>query len=389
MRPKVAAVIVAAGSGSRFGGSPKQYRYLDGLPIVRAAIATFASHENIDHIQPVIRSGDSEIFARSLSGIETLPAVPGGATRQASVRAGLEALAALKPDIVLVHDAARPFATAELITNAIAAAQTFGAAVPGLQVVDTVKVVGEDDLVIDTPDRSRLRTVQTPQAFRFAPLLDAHRRAADEGRDGFTDDSALAEWAGLRVNIFEGERSNVKITTPDDLPDSRASKAALTDVRTATGFDVHCFEDGDHVWLGGVRIPHEKKLSGHSDADVVLHALTDALLGAITDGDIGSHFPPSDEQWRGASSDRFLAFAAERVRQRGGVITLLDATLLCEAPRVGPHRDAMRARIAEIAGITADRVAIKATTMEQLGFIGRREGIAAMATATVRLPESK
>jgi 2-C-methyl-D-erythritol 4-phosphate cytidylyltransferase / 2-C-methyl-D-erythritol 2,4-cyclodiphosphate synthase len=229
--------------------------------------------------------------------------------------------------------------------------------------------------------------VQTPQVFVFALILDAHHRAAAAGRDDFTDDAALAEWTGQRVRIFEGETENVKLTTNDDFARAELLRgAALTDVRTGTGFDVHAFIEGDHVMLGGIRVPHTRGVTGHSDADVVLHALVDAILGALADGDIGQHFPPSDPQWRGASSDRFLAFACERVRARGGVIGNLDVTVVCEAPRVSPHRDAMRGRIAAIAGISADRVAVKATTSEKMGFTGRGEGIVAMATATLRLP---
>jgi 2-C-methyl-D-erythritol 4-phosphate cytidylyltransferase/2-C-methyl-D-erythritol 2,4-cyclodiphosphate synthase len=314
--------------------------------------------------------------------------VVGGATRQDSVRAGLEALTAVAPDIVLIHDAARPSVSAGLIERAIRVAEQTGAAVPGIPVVDTVKRVDEDGLVLETVERASLRAVQTPQAFDYARLLAAHRLAYEQELTAFSDDAALAEWADLPVTVFEGERENVKLTTPDDLERAERRYAdSRTDVRTATGFDVHAFEDGDHVILGGIRIPHSRKLSGHSDADVVLHALTDAILGALCDGDIGSHFPPTDPHWRGAASDQFLAFAAERVRARGGLITLLDATLMCEAPRIGPHRDAMRARIAAIAGISESRVAVKATTTEQLGFLGRREGIAALATATIRLPE--
>jgi 2-C-methyl-D-erythritol 4-phosphate cytidylyltransferase/2-C-methyl-D-erythritol 2,4-cyclodiphosphate synthase len=234
--------------------------------------------------------------------------------------------------------------------------------------------------------RSRLRTVQTPQSFRYGPLLEAHRRAQAKGIDDFPDDAALAEWAGMTVSIFDGETENVKLTVPDDLRRAELGANQFADIRTATGFDVHAFGDGDHVMLGGVRLAHDRALTGHSDADVVLHALTDAVLGALADGDIGQHFPPSDERWRGASSDQFLAFAMERVRGRGGVVTLLDVTVLCERPRVGPHRDAIRERIAAIAGISVGRVAVKATTTEQLGFVGRGEGIAALATATVRLP---
>jgi 2-C-methyl-D-erythritol 4-phosphate cytidylyltransferase/2-C-methyl-D-erythritol 2,4-cyclodiphosphate synthase len=231
--------------------------------------------------------------------------------------------------------------------------------------------------------------VQTPQAFRFEKIMEAHRRAEAAGRDDFTDDAALAEWAGHRVSIFEGEAGNVKLTTNDDFARAELMHAAaLTDIRTGNGFDVHAFADGDHVMLGGVRIPHRRGVTGHSDADVALHALVDAILGALAEGDIGQHFPPSDPQWRGASSDRFLAFACERVRARGGTIGHLDVTVVCEAPRVSPHRDAMRERIAAIAGISPERVGVKATTSEKLGFTGRSEGIVAMATATVRLPWS-
>jgi 2-C-methyl-D-erythritol 4-phosphate cytidylyltransferase / 2-C-methyl-D-erythritol 2,4-cyclodiphosphate synthase len=382
----VASVVVAGGRGTRLGGAPKQYRRLGPETVIRRSLSAFAGHPGIAFVQPVIHPDDQALFGEAVSGLHVLGAAFGGATRQESVRAGLEALAPNAPDIVLVHDAARPFVSAALISRAIDAGQMHGAAIPGLQVVDTVKVVDIEGRIAQTLNRDQLRTVQTPQAFRYAPLLDAHRQAAAKGIADFPDDAALAEWAGMAVSVFEGEQGNVKLTTAEDLRRAEMGAAALSDVRTATGFDVHSFTDGDHVWLGGMRIAHNRALSGHSDADVVLHALTDAVLGAIADGDIGQHFPPSDPQWRGASSDRFLAFAAERVRARGGVITLLDATILCEAPRIGPHRDAMRARIAEIAGISASRVAVKATTTEQLGFLGRREGIAAMATATVRLP---
>jgi 2-C-methyl-D-erythritol 4-phosphate cytidylyltransferase/2-C-methyl-D-erythritol 2,4-cyclodiphosphate synthase len=311
----------------------------------------------------------------------------GGATRQDSVRAGLEALARHGPAIVLVHDAARPFCSPALVSRAIAAAREGGAAIPGLAVTDTIKSVDPGGRITGTVDRNQLRAVQTPQAFRFAPLLEAHRRAAAAGRDDFSDDAALAEWAGCPVSVFEGEQSNMKLTTAEDFAQSEAAQlAALNDIRTGMGYDVHVFGDGDHVMLGGVAIPHSRGLSGHSDADVVLHALVDAILGALAEGDIGVHFPPSDPQWRGASSDRFLAYAVERVRARGGRIAHLDITVVCEAPRVGPHRDAIRARVAEIAGIAVERVGIKATTSEKLGFTGREEGMVAYATATVRLP---
>lgn len=390
MADRVAVVVVAAGRGQRAGGEvPKQYRSIAGEPVIRAALSTFLSHPLIRFVQPVIHAQDAGAFRTATAGLQDLSPVWGGATRQASVRAGLEALRAVGPDFVLIHDAARPFLTGALITRAIDAAAEHRAAVPAVAVADTVKRVDEQETVIETLDRSRLRLVQTPQAFAFDLIFEAHLRAAGAGREDFTDDAALAEWAGHRVTVFSGESTNVKLTTNDDFVRVEAiSTATVADVRTGNGFDVHAFGDGDHVMLGGVRIPHSRGLTGHSDADVVLHALVDAVLGALADGDIGSHFPPNDPQWRGASSDQFLAFACERVRARSGMIAHLDATVVCEAPRVAPHRDAMRARIAAIAGIPLERVAVKATTSEQLGFTGRGEGIVAMATATVRLPWS-
>jgi 2-C-methyl-D-erythritol 4-phosphate cytidylyltransferase/2-C-methyl-D-erythritol 2,4-cyclodiphosphate synthase len=388
MAGTVAAVVVAAGRGLRAGaGVPKQYRSMPGGTAIQRSLATFSTHGEIALVQPVIHSDDQDAFQRSSAQFQLLPPVFGGATRQDSVRAGLEAIAAHKPDIVLIHDAVRPFASPSLITRAIAAAAQSGAAVPVLPVADTVKTVDAQGLVTGTLDRSLLRAVQTPQAFGFGGIIDAHRRALQAARDDFTDDAALAEWAGMTVTTFAGEAGNVKLTTPEDFLRAETARLSdLGDVRTGFGTDVHQFADGNHIWLGGVKIPHSRGVTGHSDADVVLHSLVDAILGAISDGDIGVHFPPNDRQWRGASSDRFLAFAVERVRARGGLIAHLDITVVCEAPRVGPHRDAMRARIAEIAGLSQDRVAIKATTSEKLGFTGRGEGIVAFATATVRLP---
>jgi len=387
----VAAVIVAAGRGERAGGTvPKQYRPVAGAPAIRATLSAFCGHSHIDLVQPVIHRADADLFGAAQAGLGKLgKPVAGGATRQISVRYGLNALKGHAPELVLIHDAARPFLTGALIDRAIEAGRRHGAAVPGLAVADTVKLVDQDLAVTETLDRSRLRTVQTPQAFGFALIAEAHRRAEAAGRDDFTDDAALAEWAGHRVSIFEGEAGNVKLTTNEDFARAELMRAAaLTDIRTGNGFDVHAFADGDHVMLGGVRIPHRRGVTGHSDADVALHALVDAILGALSEGDIGQHFPPSDPQWRGASSDRFLAFACDRVRARGGIIGHLDVTIVCEAPRVSPHRDAMRERIAAIAGISTERVAVKATTSEKLGFTGRSEGIVAMATATVRLPWS-
>ena len=385
---EVAAIVVAAGRGTRAGGDvPKQFRTIGGETMLRRALFLLVDHPQVGAIQPVIHPDDLDRFRAIESNDAILAPVFGGATRQASVRAGLEALGPRQPDIVLIHDAARPFATPGLISRAIETATRTGAAVPGLPVSDTVKSVDAENVVERTLDRNALRLIQTPQAFAFAPLLDAHVRAAAQGLQDFTDDAALAEWAGLKVSVFEGESGNVKITNPEDFARAEMERiGALGDVRTGTGIDVHAFGPGDHVWLGGLKIPHDQTLTGHSDADVVLHALVDAILGALADGDIGSHFPPSDAKWKGAASDQFLAFAVERVKARGGRIAHLDVTIVCEAPKIGPHRDAMRAKIAELTGLPVSRVAVKATTSEQLGFTGRREGILAHATATVRLP---
>jgi 2-C-methyl-D-erythritol 4-phosphate cytidylyltransferase / 2-C-methyl-D-erythritol 2,4-cyclodiphosphate synthase len=385
---RCAAVLLAAGRGTRSGdGIPKQYRRLAGDSALRRCLSLLAECGDVGPIQIVIHADDRKLFEAASRGFEVPEPVFGGATRQASVLAGLKALAASDPELVLIHDAARAFATPALIARGLAAVRTSGAAIPALPVVDTVKEVDMDGKVVRTVDRSVLRFVQTPQVFRFRSLLEAHERAVTEGRLDFSDDAALAEWAGLPVSTFEGEATNIKLTTPDDFLRAEAMLLEkLPDIRTGMGFDVHAFAEGDHVTLGGLRIPHDQGLSGHSDADVVLHALVDAILGALADGDIGAHFPPSDPKWRGATSDRFLVFAVERLKARGGMIAHLDVTVVSEAPKIGPHRDAMRARIAEIAGITPDRVGVKATTNELMGFIGRREGMVAYATATIRLP---
>jgi 2-C-methyl-D-erythritol 4-phosphate cytidylyltransferase/2-C-methyl-D-erythritol 2,4-cyclodiphosphate synthase len=293
--------------------------------------------------------------------------------------------------VVLIHDGARPFAGAALIARAIEAARRYGAAVPGLPVTDTITSVDEEHRAGETLRRESLRAVQTPQAFAYPLILEAHGRAAAAGLSDFSDDGALARWAGHPVSVFEGEPDNIKLTREVDFEDAERRLSEMTRyvAKTGTGFDVHALVEGDHLWLGGIRIAADKGVLAHSDGDVVLHAATDALLGALAEGDIGVHFPPSDPQWRGASSNRFLAFAADRVRQRGGRIDHLDVTILCESPRIGPHRDAMRGRIAAILGIGASAVSIKATTTERLGFIGRAEGIAAQAVATIRLPEGR
>jgi len=386
--PRTAVIIVAAGRGLRAGpGGPKQYRTLGSRSVIARAMAAFCDHSQIAAVQPVVNPDDIAIFNQAVGNIRALAPVNGGATRQASVRAGLEALVATAPDIVLIHDAARPFADAALISRAIAAVTTTGAAVPVIAVSDTIKQVDAKGHVDATPERAKLRIAQTPQAFRYDVILEAHRRAAREGRDDFTDDAALAEWAGLTVATFEGDAANMKLTTPEDFAREEARLGAmLGDIRTGTGYDVHAFGDGDHLMLCGVRVPHNRGFLAHSDGDVGLHALVDAILGALADGDIGSHFPPSDPQWKGAASDKFLVYAMERVKARGGRVAHLEVTMICERPKIGPLRDTMRARIAEITGLPLSRVAVKATTSERLGFTGREEGIAATASATIRLP---
>lgn len=389
----VAALIVAAGRGLRAGGDgPKQYRLIGGRPVLDHAMAPFLAQPAIGLIAVVIGAGDETRYSHAVGHIadgRLAAPTPGGETRQASVRLGLEALAASGfAGLILVHDAARPFLSAALIHAAIEAIGTDGiAAIPALPVTDTIKRIDGTGQIAETPPRDRLVSVQTPQAFRFEALLAAHRAAFAAGMDGFTDDAALMEWAGHPVATFPGEAANSKLTHPEDFVRAGAPAGASLVVRVGTGYDVHAFADGDHVWLGGVRIGHDRGVLAHSDGDVALHALTDALLGALAEGDIGTHFPPSDPQWKGAASHRFLSFAAQRVRQRGGRIDFLDLTIVCEAPKVGPHRDAIRQAIAAAAGIGIDQVAIKATTSERMGFTGRREGLAALATATIRLPD--
>ena len=385
---RTAVVLVAAGRGLRAGaGGPKQYRTIGGVPVIYRAMEAFSRHANVFAVQPVVNPDDGAMFTAAVAGLKHEPPANGGATRQASVLAGLEALARHKPDIVLIHDAARPFVTEGVISRAIEAASRTGAAIPTVAVTDTIKVTGASGDVEDTPDRARLRIAQTPQSFRFDVILEAHRRAAKDGRSDFTDDAAIAEWAGLTVATFEGDVANMKLTTPEDFVREEARLASLLgDIRTGTGYDVHAFGDGDHLMLCGVRVPHTRGFLAHSDGDVGLHALVDAILGALADGDIGSHFPPSDAKWKGASSDQFLKYAIERVTARGGRIANLEVTMICERPKIGPLRDVMRARIAEISGVDISRVAVKATTSERLGFTGREEGIAATASATIRLP---
>ncbi|MGL4325627.1 MAG: bifunctional 2-C-methyl-D-erythritol 4-phosphate cytidylyltransferase/2-C-methyl-D-erythritol 2,4-cyclodiphosphate synthase [Beijerinckiaceae bacterium] len=390
----VAALIVAAGRGLRAGsdGLPKAYRPIGGEPMLLRTLRLFADHPAVSMIMVVIHPDDQPLCDGVLARLGTFKPVmvaAGGASRQESVLRGLEEMAFMPSEIVLVHDAARPFADAALIDRAIAAAKHHGAAVPALPVTDTlVQVSGS--VVSGHPARDILRAVQTPQAFQFQTLLMAHRRAASRGQMDFTDDGAVAGAMGVDVHVFDGDARNVKITWPQDFAEAerRLLEATPMIVRVSNGYDVHAFGEGDHVWLGGVPIPHTHGLTGHSDADVVLHAITDAVLGLIGDGDIGTHFPPTDERWRGAASDQFLAYAVERLRVRGGVLDHIDVNLVCERPKIAPVREAMRARIAEIAAVAIGSVAIKATTSEGLGFTGRSEGIAALATVTARVPSS-
>lgn len=396
-RPIVAVILVAAGRGARAasaGAPPKQYRQLGGKPVIARTIAAFLAHPGIDRILTVIHPDDRDLYAEAVAGLEDprlSPPVPGGADRQASCLAGLAALATDGPDYVLIHDAVRPFIRREAIDRVIEVLGREVAVLCGMPVIDTVKRADSAGYVDETVPRDGLWRAATPQGFRYAEIVAAHRSLAARGMTGITDDAAVAELAGYRVLLVDGGADNVKLTTTEDfeMAEQRLTAEAFLacpDVRVGTGYDVHVLEPGDGVTLCGVFIPHDQRLKGHSDADVALHALTDAILGALGDGDIGQHFPPSDERWRGAASKLFLKDAVRRLAERGGLLAHCDITIIAEAPKVGPHREAMRAAIADTCGISINRVGVKATTNEGLGFAGRREGIAAIATATVRLP---
>lgn len=393
------AVIVAAGRGSRAGaGGPKQYRTLAGRAVLAWTTDAFLSHPQIDAVRVIIHRDDFDAYGEAMREFaehpKLLPPTTGGAERQDSVRLGLESIEKTAPARVLIHDAARPFIDASTISRVIDALAGSDGAIAALPVYDTIKRAsgaGEDGALIDdTVPREALWRAQTPQAFAFASILEAHRAAAGQK---LTDDAAIAEAAGLKVRLAAGSPDNMKITQAEDfgmaetlLRRKSAAKGDLMEHRTGHGYDVHAFEDGESVILCGVEIAHDKKLKGHSDADVGMHALTDAVFGALSEGDIGDHFPPSDPQWKGAPSHVFLSKARDLVSERKGRIVHCDVTLICEAPKIGPHRDAMRNALAEIMRIEPSRVSVKATTTEQLGFTGRREGVAAMATATVALP---
>ncbi len=378
------ALIVAAGRGTRLGGArPKQYLPLGGKPLLRYAAERLCAHPAINHVRVVFHPADRALYDEAVSGLDLLAPVPGGAARQDSVRLGLESVASLTPERVLIHDAARPFLDDATIDRVLGALDAGPGAIPVLPVADTIRR-GADGKAVATLDRANLFRVQTPQGFHFAAILAAHRAAAGED---LPDDAAVAERAGLAVHLVAGSEDNFKVTSPEDFSHAeRLMIANAGDFRTGQGFDVHVFGPGDHVWLCGVKVAHEQGLIGHSDADVGLHALTDALLGALGAGDIGMHFPPNDPKWRNAPSHLFLRHAADLVSNAGGQVVHVDVTLICEAPRVGPHRAAMVARLAEILGLDPRRVSVKATTTEGLGFTGRREGMAAQAVATLRLP---
>jgi 2-C-methyl-D-erythritol 4-phosphate cytidylyltransferase/2-C-methyl-D-erythritol 2,4-cyclodiphosphate synthase len=391
---RVAAIVVAAGTGSRAAdGSalPKQYRVLAGIPVLRRTIAALLGLEGVDLVLPVIHPAHTGLYAGlGLAHPKLLPPVTGGVTRQASVRAGLEALEDRQPDYVLIQDAARPLLDAALVEGVLGALDSHDGALPALAVTDTIKRSADGRTVAATEDRRALFAAQTPQGFHYGKILAAHRRAATFAQE-FTDDAAIAEWAGLSVALTPGNRRNLKLTHSEDFV--RAERllggGRPMETRIGTGFDVHPFEPGEFVTLGGIRIVHDRRLKGHSDADVALHALTDALYGALGEGDIGTHFPPSEARWQGADSAGFLRHAVGLVEARQGRIVNLDLTLVCEAPRIGPHVEAMRQRIADICTIAASRVAVKATTSERLGFTGREEGIVALATASVELPREE
>ena len=386
---KIAVVIVAAGRGERLGNDrgPKQYRQLHDRSVLQHTLDCFSSNKLIDLIQVVIHPDDYSLYLDAVVNDEkVLAPVEGGATRQSSCMAGLEGLKAHGVEKVLIHDAARPFVSDRLIEKTLSGVKWGICALPAVAVADTVKRANEELVVIDTIPRSSLFLAQTPQGFMFDEILNAHREAAHAGQDQFTDDAAVAEWVGMTVKIVDGDRENLKITTKQDFESAMEkvrSSNNFTDIRVGSGYDVHSLVSGRGVILCGVEIPFHLSLQGHSDADVGLHALTDALLGTIGDGDIGSHFPPSDPVWKGASSDQFLNHAVALVKKNGGTITNLDVTLICEAPKIGPHRDKMRESISHICELDMVRVSVKATTNEKIGFIGRQEGIAALATATV------
>jgi 2-C-methyl-D-erythritol 4-phosphate cytidylyltransferase/2-C-methyl-D-erythritol 2,4-cyclodiphosphate synthase len=390
---KTIALLVAAGKSERMPSDiPKPYLSIGQNTILRQSVKTFMTHPGIDGVRVVIRRDHHPMYKQAIAGLSLFPCVIGGENRQESVLRGLESIAHRKPERVLVHDAARPGASHALISRVLESLENHKAVIPTLKVADTVKRI-RGGRVSETIEREDLYTVQTPQGFHFRDLLEAHRRFAGVA---LTDDAAVMERAGIAVAMVEGDTDNFKITTGEDLRRMQAQLVHNTETRVGTGYDVHALQAHDSdtpavkhtITLCGVRIPHTHRLVGHSDADVGMHALVDAILGALGAGDIGTHFPPSDAQWRGADSSRFLLYAYELVANRGGSIAHLDITLICEQPKIAPHREEMIRRLAQILKLSPDRVSIKATTTEKLGFTGRSEGIAAQAVATLQLPRS-
>ncbi|WP_419816957.1 bifunctional 2-C-methyl-D-erythritol 4-phosphate cytidylyltransferase/2-C-methyl-D-erythritol 2,4-cyclodiphosphate synthase [Glacieibacterium sp.] len=375
------ALIVAAGRGHRAGGGlPKQYRTVGGKSVLRHAAETMLAVAEIDQVSVVIHPDDASLYDAATQGLVLGSAIHGGETRQESVRLGLQALQDASPARVLIHDAARAFMPSDAIRRVIDALGEHEGATPALPVTDSLRT-GVATVDGEVP-RDALHRVQTPQGFHYEAILAAHRAAAG----GATDDVSVATASGMTVALVDGDERGFKLTTADDFTRAEAMFDRTMISRSAQGFDVHRFGPGDHLWLCGIQLPHHQGLVGHSDADVGLHAVTDALLGTIGAGDIGQHFPPTDPRWRGAASDQFLAHAASLIAARGGIIDHVDLTIIAEAPKVGPHRDRMRSRVAAILGLSLDAVSIKATTTEGLGFTGRREGIACQAMATVRVP---
>ena len=387
----VAAVIVAGGSGLRAGGEkPKQYQLIGGKPVIWWTLKAFLDHPGISHIQAVIGEGHEEMFAESTVGLDLYPAVVGGSTRQDSCRTGVESVVRHSPAKVLIHDAARPFVSRDLISHVIAWLDRYPAVIPGMPVAETIKYA-PGGIIDRTVDRAGMWTAQTPQGFGFAEILKAHRDAHENAAANLTDDASVAERAGISIAMIPGRIENRKLTTAEDIEIADHAMMArefanLPDIRVGQGIDIHAFDDGDAVILCGVRIPHSRKLKGHSDADAAMHALTDAVLGTIGEGDIGVHFPPSDPKWKGAASRIFLDHAVALLHRRGGMVANADITILAEAPKIAPHIAAMKAVLAPLLHVSPDRIAIKATTTETLGAIGRKEGIMAFATVTVRLP---
>ncbi len=380
------ALVMAAGSGARLGGGlPKQYRTLAGRSMLAHSLGALRRCAMVDAVRVVIGPGQEPLYAAATAGLDLPPPVIGGATRQASVWRGLEALAADPPRLVLVHDAARPFASPALVSRVVEALAAAEAVLPVIAVVDTLKRLDGSGAVAAEVPREGLARAQTPQGFRFATLLAAHRRHA---LVVCTDDTGVVARDGVAVATVRGEEENFKVTTEEDLQRAEAHVAGRPRRWvTGSGFDVHAFAAGRRLVLCGLELPHERGLAGHSDADVALHAVTDAVLGAMADGDIGSHFPPSDPAWQGVSSDRFLRYAIDRLLARGGRLEHVDLTIIGERPKIGPHRDALRESLAAIVGLPVEAVGVKATTTERLGFCGREEGLAAQAVITTSLPQ--